>query len=46
MSNIKHKWKHPSLSELTPMVFAMGLTNLGSEASKLQSVRKIALTLM
>ena len=25
-------WMHPSLSELTPMLFNMGLTHLGSEA--------------
>ena len=29
------KWRFPSLSELTPMVFNMGLTHLGSEASNL-----------
>ena len=27
-------WMPPSLSELTPMIFNMGLTHLGSEASK------------
>ena len=26
-------WRLPSLSELTPMIFNMGLTDLGSEAS-------------
>ena len=26
-------WRPPSLSELTPMIFDMGLTHLGSEAS-------------
>ena len=32
--NNKHeKWRPPSLSELTPMVFNTGLTHLGSEAS-------------
>ena len=25
------KWRPPSLSELTPMIFNMGLTNLGPE---------------
>ena len=29
------KWRYPSLSELTPMVFNMELTHLGSDASKL-----------
>ena len=28
------KWRLPSLSELTPMVFNTGLTYLGLEASK------------
>ena len=28
------KWRHPSLSELTPMLFNTGLTHLGLEASK------------
>ena len=27
------KWRPPSLSELTPIVFNTGLTHLGSEAS-------------
>ena len=30
-------WRPPSLSELTPMIFDMGLTHLGSEASKYQT---------
>ena len=30
---INHTWMHPSLSELTPMVFYTGLTHLGSETS-------------
>ena len=30
-------WRHPSLSELPPMVFNMGLTHLGSEASNFAS---------
>ena len=29
-----NKWRPPSLSELTPMIFNTGLTHLGSEASK------------
>ena len=32
--NLTIKWRPPSLSELTPMVFNMGLTHFGSEASK------------
>ena len=32
ISSFHHKWKPPSLSELTPM-FNMGLAYLGSEAS-------------
>ena len=30
---IKCIWRPPSLSELTPMIFSIGLTHLGSEAS-------------
>ena len=26
-------WRPPSLSELSPMIFSMGLTHLGSEAT-------------
>ena len=29
------KWRLPSLSELTPIIFNMELTHLGSEDSKL-----------
>ena len=29
-----YKWRLPSLSELTPMIFEMGLTHLGPEAYK------------
>ena len=29
-----YKWRPPSLNELTPMIINMGLTHLGSEASK------------
>ena len=32
--NLNVKWRPPSLSELTSMVFNMRLTHLGSEASK------------
>ena len=28
------KWRSPSVSKLTPMIFNAGLTHLGSEASK------------
>ena len=31
------KWRPPSLSELTPIVFNMGFTHLGSEASKYET---------
>ena len=30
---LANNWRPPSLSELTPMIFVMGLTHLGSEAS-------------
>ena len=36
-----NKWKPPSLSELTPMIFDMGLTHLGLEATK--SIMKLFL---
>ena len=32
--DLKNKWRSPSQSELTPMLFNMGLIHLGSEASK------------
>ena len=32
--DLSYKWRSPSLSGLTPIVFNMGLTHLGSEASK------------
>ena len=32
--SIEDKWRPPSLSELTPMILDMGLTHLGSKASK------------
>ena len=35
---IKLNWRHPSLSELIPMVFNTGLTQLGLEAFKLSLV--------
>ena len=35
---VKIKWRPLSLSELTPMIFNTGLTHLGSEASKSNSV--------
>ena len=31
---LKYKWRTPSLSELTSMIFDMRLTRLGSETSK------------
>ena len=31
------KWRPPSLNELTPIIFSMGLTHLGSEAAKYYS---------
>ena len=34
MNKLNIKWRPPSLSGLTPMIFSMGLTHLGSEASK------------
>ena len=39
-SHFKHdyKWRPPGLSELTPMIFNIGLTHFGSEASKYQKV--------
>ena len=33
MNPIRNIWRPPTLSELTPMMFNMGLTHLGSEAS-------------
>ena len=33
-------WKPTSLSELTPMIFNTGLTQLGSEASNYELVHK------
>ena len=31
---LEDKWRPPSLSELTPIIFNMELTHLGTEASK------------
>ena len=41
----KDKWRPPSLSKLTTMVFNTGLTHLGSEASKSLSIMSIPTTL-
>ena len=34
----KDIWRPPSLSELTPTIFNMGLTHLGSDASKYSNI--------
>ena len=34
------KWMPPSLSELTTMIFNMGLTHLGSEASNIYRTKR------
>ena len=38
-----YKWRSPSLSELTPMIFNTGLTYLGSEPSKYKLILNLSL---
>ena len=42
----KVNWRPPSLSELTPMIFNMGLTYLGSEASNYSKIKSMRLSAM
>ena len=39
--SFKANWKLPSLSELTPMIFDIGLTHLGSKASNFSFIKFI-----
>ena len=37
---VKVNWRSSSLSELTPILFNMGLTHLGFEASNCQNIKR------